>query len=177
MGVNMESLSVREVDAGDFCVKFHLKSKDGFEWNFIAVYGAAQEAQKPTFLAELVRVCESSSLPMLVGGDFNIIRGPHEKNNSNYVARWPFLFNAILERMSLKEIKLSGRQFTWENHRNTPMYEKMDSVLASVDWEQKFPLVTVRALSRTGSDHTPLLIDSGEQAHLGNSSLISFELV
>ena len=65
VGINMESLTVRDVDAGDFCVKFHLKSKDGFEWNFVAVYGAAQEAQKPIFLAELVRICESSPIPQI----------------------------------------------------------------------------------------------------------------
>jgi hypothetical protein len=29
---------------------------------------------------------------------------------------------------------------------------------------------------RTCSDHTPLLVDSGEQAHLGNKALFSFEL-
>jgi mannosylglycoprotein endo-beta-mannosidase len=49
-------------------------------------------------------------------------------------------------------------------------------VLASVEWEQKFPLVSVRALARAESDHTPLILDSGEQAHLGNRSQFSFEL-
>jgi hypothetical protein len=49
-------------------------------------------------------------------------------------------------------------------------------VLASVEWEKKFPLVSVRALIRTGSDHTPLLIVSGEQAHVGNKLIFSFEL-
>jgi hypothetical protein len=34
----------------------------------------------------------------------------------------------------------------------------------------------VRALSRAGSDHTPLLIDSGNKAHQGNSARFSFEL-
>jgi hypothetical protein len=34
----------------------------------------------------------------------------------------------------------------------------------------------VRALTRSGSDHTALLIDSGEQAHLGNKAQFSFEL-
>ena len=34
----------------------------------------------------------------------------------------------------------------------------------------------VRALTRMGSDHTPLLIDSGEASHIGNKSLFSFEL-
>jgi hypothetical protein len=36
--------------------------------------------------------------------------------------------------------------------------------------------VTVRALTRADSDHTPILIDSGMKAHLGNQSEFSFEL-
>ena len=46
----------------------------------------------------------------------------------------------------------------------------------SIEWEQKFPLVTVHALTRMGSDHTPLIIDSSEQAHMGNKSHFSFKL-
>jgi hypothetical protein len=42
--------------------------------------------------------------------------------------------------------------------------------------EMPFHLVSVRALTCRGSDHTPLLIDSGEQAHIGNKSQFSFEL-
>jgi hypothetical protein len=40
---------------------------DGFEWILVGVHGAAQEAVKPDFLAKLVRICESETLPMLVG--------------------------------------------------------------------------------------------------------------
>lgn len=76
----------------------------------------------------------------------------------------------------MREIALSGRQFTWANRRETPTYEKLDRVLASVSWEQKFPLVSVRALTRSGSDHTPLLLDSGDQAFKGNKYHFSFEL-
>ena len=74
--------------AGDFCVKFKLKSKeDGFLWLLVIVYGAAQETNKPAFLSELVRICENKSLPMLVGGDFNIIRRQKEKNNADFNPR------------------------------------------------------------------------------------------
>jgi hypothetical protein len=82
-------------------------------------------------------------------------------------------FNAIIENLNLREIALSGRKFT-ASRRQTPTYEKLDRVLASVEWEQKFPLVTVRALTRSGSGHTPLLIDAGIQAHgtiVGDDSL------
>jgi hypothetical protein len=49
-------------------------------------------------------------------------------------------------------------------------------VLASVSWEQKYPLVTVRVLTRVGSDHTLLLLESGEQEHRDNKMNFSFEL-
>ena len=86
------------------------------------------------------------------------------------------MFNAIIENLDLREIALSGRQFTWANRREVPTYEKLDRILATVQWEQKYPLVTVRALTRSGSDHTPLLIDSGKRAHTGNTAHFSFEL-
>jgi hypothetical protein len=38
---------------------------------------------------------------MLVGGDFNIIQRKEEKTNNNFNARWPFIFNTIIERLDL----------------------------------------------------------------------------
>jgi hypothetical protein len=81
VGLNMETLSIQKVETGEFCVKLFVKSKlDGFEWILVGVYGAAQEALKPDFLAELVQICKNESLPMLVGGDLNIIRRKEDKN-------------------------------------------------------------------------------------------------
>jgi exonuclease III len=177
VGINTHTLSVKKVDNGDFCVKLHIKSKtDGFEWILVPIYGAAQDAHKADFLSELVRMCEVESLPMLLAGDFNILRRKEDKNNNNFNPHWPFVFNAIIESLNLREIALSGRQYTWANRRENPTYEKLDRVLATVEWEQKFPLVTVRALTRAGSDHTPLLIDTGQHAHRGNRLSFSFEL-
>jgi exonuclease III len=176
-GINNALLIVTKVISGDYCVKFHLKiKKDNFEWVLVAVYGAAQDRQKPAFLAELVRICENETLPLMVGGDFNIIRRKEEKNNDNFHARWPFIFNAIIESLDLREIALSGRQFTWANRRTTPTYEKLDRILVRVEVEPKFPLLNVHALTRSGSDHTPLLLDFGSPAHGGKKSTFSFEL-
>jgi exonuclease III len=175
--INNASLIVTKVISGDFCVKFHLKIKrDNFEWALVAVYGAAQDRHKPAFLAELVRICENETLPLMVGGDFNIIRRKEEKNNDNFYARWPFIFNAINESLDLREIALSGRQFTWANRCTVPTYEKLDRILVRVEMEQKFPLLSVHALTRSGSDHTPLLLNFGSPAHGGKNSTFSFEL-
>jgi exonuclease III len=177
VGINLATLVVNRVESGDFCVKLSISSKfDGFEWLLVPVYGAAQDKHKYEFLAELVRTCESETIPMLLAGDFNILRRPEDKSNDNFNPRWPFIFNAIIENLNLREIAMSGRQYTWASRRETPTYEKLDRVLASAEWEENFPLVTVRALSRSGSDHTPLLIDAGIHAHIGKKSRFSFEL-
>ena len=80
IGINMATLLVKNVDVGDFCVKLYVKSKsDGFEWVLVSVYGAAQDDKKHLLLSEFVRMCENEPLPLLAGGDFNIIRNPKEK--------------------------------------------------------------------------------------------------
>jgi hypothetical protein len=68
------------------------------------VYEPAQEEFKESFLAEMVNVCSHENLPLVVGGDFNIMRHLSEKNNDHFHARWPFLFNAIIYGLNLKEI-------------------------------------------------------------------------
>jgi hypothetical protein len=59
-------------------------------------------------------------LPILIGGDFNILRSPLEKNNNNYNGGWPFLFNAVIDGLNLRELKMSGRKYTWVNARDNP---------------------------------------------------------
>jgi hypothetical protein len=49
-------------------------------------------------------------------------------------------------------------------------------VLASTEWEQKFPLVIVDALNREISDHTPLLLSAGEKVNVSNKPEFKFEL-
>jgi exonuclease III len=91
------------------------------------------------------------------------MRNRREKNNDNFDERWPFLFNIVIDSLDLREIEMSDHKFTWANSRRVPTYEKLDRVLVSTEWEQDFPLATVDALSREVSDHTPLLLSTGEK--------------
>jgi hypothetical protein len=76
----------------------------------------------------------------LLGGDFNIIRTPSEKNNNIYNDKWMFLFNAIIDGVNLREIEMSGRKYTWANSLANPTYERLDRMLVSTEWEQNTPL-------------------------------------
>jgi hypothetical protein len=46
----------------------------------------------------------------------------------------------------------------------------------TTEWEFKYPLVSVRALERGVSDHTPLLLDTGDSAFIGNNQQFRMEL-
>ena len=47
VGFNAQTIKVKKIVPGDRCVKFQIVSKfDNFEWILVAVYGAAQDAQK-----------------------------------------------------------------------------------------------------------------------------------
>lgn len=92
-------------------------------------------------------MCSHVQLPFIIGGDFNILRSPNDKTNENYDHRWPFLFNAIIDGLNLRELELSGKCYTWANSLQIPTYKKLDRILMTTEWEQKFPLSTVIALT------------------------------
>jgi hypothetical protein len=72
-------------------------------------------------------VCVVTKISRFVmGGDYNILRHPSEKNNPNYNARWPFLFNAVIDGLNLRKLEMSGRNFTWANNLAQPTFEKLD---------------------------------------------------
>jgi hypothetical protein len=107
---------------------------------------------------------------------FNTMRRAEDKSNGNFYYRWPHLFNAIIENLELREIDIVGRQFTWANDLVPPTIEKLDRVLMTLEWERKFPNVTVQALDRYQFDHTPLSLNGKVPTCLGNHSDFKFEL-
>jgi hypothetical protein len=56
---------------------------------------------------------------------------------------------------------LSGRSFTWANNQENLIMSRIDRIFCTTEFEEKFPLAHARALPRVGSDHTPIVWDSG----------------
>jgi hypothetical protein len=140
--VDLQVFDIGAIDEGDFYVKFTLRCKnDGFKFVLYTVYGPAQYQNKQTFLIELANTYSKESLPYLIGGDFNIMRRPEDKSSGVFDLKWPNLFNAFIESLDLKEIIMC--QFTWAGPGDNPTFEKLDRVLVSTNWEDKFPLSSV----------------------------------
>ena len=46
----------------------------------------------------------------------------------------------------------------------------------TTEWEFKYPMVTVHALDRGVSDHTPLLLETGDPSYMGHAKQFKMEL-
>ena len=73
------------------------------------------------FLVELVHNFQNmNGLPLIVGGDFNLIRSMSECNKEMALNKWSRFFNAIIENWELKELEMHGRRYTWSNDHTAP---------------------------------------------------------
>jgi endonuclease/exonuclease/phosphatase (EEP) superfamily protein YafD len=75
---------------------------------------------------------------------------------------------------ALVEIGLAGRSFTWSNNQSNMITSRIDRIFCNTSFEALFPLGNARALPRLGSDHTPIIWDSGE-AVVPRKSSFKFE--
>jgi hypothetical protein len=81
VGVRKELYDVGSFQQGDFMLQVNLWDKmNKIKWNLLVVYGAAQEENKVSFLTELSSFCSRNKDPILIGGDFNILRYAYERN-------------------------------------------------------------------------------------------------
>ncbi|XP_071680408.1 uncharacterized protein [Lolium perenne] len=71
--------------------------------------------------------------------------------------------------MALREVERAGARYTWTNKRLRPTQCVLDRVLVSPIWEAAFPLCSLTTITRVGSDHSPLLLSSGEDAPICQS--------
>ena len=86
-----------------------------FRWEMICVYGPAQHDKSALFVEELNSICQNCLLPMVIGGDFNLIREASDKSSPNCDQALIYLFNNFIGDHQLREIKRSGPKFSWTN--------------------------------------------------------------
>jgi exonuclease III len=126
------------------------------------IYGPADHSLSAAFLQELSKKVDNTTMPIIMGGDFNLIRTEQDKNNDRI--NWPRLelFNNHITDWGLRAIPRTGARFTWTNRQLNPVRCVLDRVFFSPDLEPHFPLCTLTVETSLGSDHTPLIFDSGE---------------
>ncbi|KAK1678260.1 hypothetical protein QYE76_039108 [Lolium multiflorum] len=122
------------------------------------VYAPADHSLTQFFISEMLSILPSITGPWLVCGDFNLIRYPHEKNNSNFDRALASAFNGMINDMDFFELPLSDRCFTWTNRRSPPTLARLDRAFFNEAWDSIFPNSVLSSRPRTTSDYFPLII-------------------
>ncbi|KAK8484822.1 hypothetical protein V6N11_070924 [Hibiscus sabdariffa] len=94
-------------------------------------------------------------------GDTNIVAGPEDKlGGSPFDLGKARVFFKFMESSSLVEIPIKGGTFTWSNQRKEgePILEKLDRVLASLEWSFSFPKAFGVVDAAIASDHSPIFL-------------------
>jgi hypothetical protein len=100
--------------------------------------------------------------PFIIGGCFNLIRFEWEKSSDNVHHTWMEAFNDIIKDNGVKELMRKGGKFTWTNKQANPVMSVLDRVLVCTRWDQFYKRASCETLSRVGSDHCLLLVNSDD---------------
>ncbi|KAG5540961.1 hypothetical protein RHGRI_020999 [Rhododendron griersonianum] len=103
-----------DVEVGMFSVSCLFKNvEDGFRWVFTGVYGPVIHRLREDMWEELSAVAFRWDAPWCVGGDFNVVRFPHERWVCNSISRKMRRFSDLIGELELIDPPLSGSNFTW----------------------------------------------------------------
>jgi exonuclease III len=107
MGIRDSLFEVGALAQGEFFLSaklYHRPTK--FKCEFIGVYGLVDHSHSTSFLQELDGRVDNSQYPIMLMGDFNLIRGAHDKNNNNINWALVSLFNDAISRWALLRLHL-----------------------------------------------------------------------
>jgi hypothetical protein len=121
------------------------------------VHGPQGSEVKIQFLIELREVRQACLGPWLIAEDFNLIYDEDDKNQ-NLDRAMMGRFRRWISDLSLKEIPIHGRHYTWSNGQNNPKLVKLDRAFCWVEWESLFSDCLLHSSASQDSDHCPLIL-------------------
>nr|XP_051211161.1 uncharacterized protein LOC127328612 [Lolium perenne] len=127
LGVREDTFEVEDMEHGEFFVSMAVTHRrSNLSWEVIIVYGPADHSRSQAFLVELRAKIDRCTTPVVVAGDFNLIRSPEDKSSRRVDIPRMRMFNDCLADLALREITRVGARFTWCNNRIDPVQSVLD---------------------------------------------------
>ena len=131
-------------------------------WLLSVIYASPRRSENRILWENLKIIASMQSLPWVMIGDFNDILYSDEKwggGNSPSNSRMAEFRNCIND-CNMIDLGFSGPKFTWSNcHDITSLImERLDRAIANPNWRILFSKASVSHLTRTHSDHCPILL-------------------
>ncbi|GKU98648.1 hypothetical protein SLEP1_g11622 [Rubroshorea leprosula] len=155
---NSKSLTMSRVIEGENFIGIEgVWGPEGVVVFILNVYSPCQLSGKRVLWAELKNLILDRQGYWCIAGDFNAVRNEEEKKGSRGVTIEMREFNNFIQETELVDIPLVGRKFTWYQSNGNSM-SRIDRFLLSEGWLTKWSEARQWGLSRTVSDHCPILL-------------------
>ncbi|XP_060182476.1 uncharacterized protein LOC132612168 [Lycium barbarum] len=128
------------------------------------VYAKCDEVERMPPWDSIYQLAGSYDMPWMVGGDFNVVMNDQEKIGGVPIVPQDYEdFAFCINSCDLFETGFKGSPFTWWNSRagDDCIFERLNIIFFNSQFQQWFGHIEVEHLSRTRSDHAPLLITLG----------------
>ncbi|XP_059313895.1 uncharacterized protein LOC132064801 [Lycium ferocissimum] len=132
------------------------------------VYAKSDEGERLQLWDDMYGLSSNMAFPWLIGSDFNVILNEEEKIGGLPVFPQEYEdFAFCMNSYDLHEIPFKWSPFTWWNGRgaNDCIFKRLDRMFHNELFQNWFGNLEVEHLSRTGSDHAPLLLTCGDQTY------------
>ncbi|KAK9047151.1 hypothetical protein V6N11_053006 [Hibiscus sabdariffa] len=112
------------------------------EWFGTFIYAPPYEGEKLSFWERMTMLRSDVNTEWCIIEDSNIVASPNDKSGGSPFdhsnAKWYYDF---LESTYLIEMQSKGGNYTWSNYRSDEdtIWEKLDRVLTSLEWNFLFP--------------------------------------
>ncbi|XP_022014172.1 uncharacterized protein LOC110913658 [Helianthus annuus] len=131
----------------------------GNRLNVVNVYAPNDANARRGLWSDLIQLRNSRQGQWVFAGDFNDVRHPEERKNSEYVAANADAFNDFILAAALQEFDMGGAKFTYISDRGDKL-SKIDRVLVCIGFMESWPGTVLTALDKLYSDHRPLLLST-----------------
>ncbi|XP_059668770.1 uncharacterized protein LOC132313844 [Cornus florida] len=132
------------------------------DWCFTAIYATTKDAIRKEQWNFLRKLQTSVGSKWVLLGDFNDLLYPEVKKGGRVRHGWTLKsFKDFVADCQLHDLGFMGYPFTWCNNRDgdANVKERLDRVLATVDWRIQFSAAVVQHVHVVGSDHAVILLD------------------
>ncbi|KAL4366199.1 hypothetical protein GQ457_05G012670 [Hibiscus cannabinus] len=138
--------------------KFKLSN---FRCNLFNIYAPNDHGDRERFFDCVSNLISASSLPVIIGGDFNVIKDKEEKMGGRFIAHHSMALVEFIQRNNLIDLPLAGGKFTWCRGGECIVASRLDMFLISPEVLSQYPSLIQEALPRSLSDHNPIIISEG----------------
>ena len=149
-------------------------------WLLSAIYASPRRSERRVLWNNLVVIASLHNLPWVMLGDFNDIASSGDKWGGNRPSASRISeYTDCMNSCNMIDLGFSGPKFTWTNCHDISslIMQRLDRAWANPDWRILFPEALVSHLTRTHSDHCPILLSLCPVASRSQNRPFRFESI